>query len=283
MEQLKHLKKTEKKSAARDISLLNSLLACILIALPVVLLPSFVFFDTPEGWTNPRAETMSVQSTANLHPLSSTAQARKQAANYLPAGPQVGYDPAVLLAMKKMGLSIEKLDAWIDAHPDSTLRHIKYMSADMQKDVAGTALFIRKANNRIAPKTSWREASALVHYSGKYGVPSALATAVAHTESTFNPDAVSSKGASGVMQVMWRIHNHLLQANGITPTDGSNPLADPEQAIAAGCLLLSRYLRAYDSVASAMERYYGGKSASYQRKINRTIARLLDHHAKLYQ
>jgi soluble lytic murein transglycosylase-like protein len=122
-----------------------------------------------------------------------------------------------------------------------------------------------------------------VHYSGKYGIPSALAIAVAHAESTFDPNAVSSKGASGVMQVMWRIHNQLLQANGIVPSDGSNPLSDPEQAIAAGCLLLSRYLRAYGSVATAMERYYGGRSASYQRKIDRTIARILVHRAELYQ
>jgi soluble lytic murein transglycosylase-like protein len=152
----------------------------------------------------------------------------------------------------------------------------------MQKDVASIALFIRKSNCKIDAKTAWREAAALVHYSAKYGVPVALTTAVAQAESTFNPNAVSSKGASGVMQVMWKIHNGLLRSNGIQATPGVNPLADPEHAIAAGCLLLSRYIRVYGSVHKAMDRYYGGPSAGYQRKINGNIAKLMRHQSKLF-
>ncbi len=280
---MKQLKKMKKRLTTRNAGLLKTLLVCLLIALPFVVLPSLLMSGKLNAQTESRTGAIAVPPSKHPHPLSSTARTRRQAANHLPAGLQVGYDPTVLLAMKEMGITVDEFDAWIEEHPGTTLRHVKYMPDYMQKDVASTALFIRKSNNRIDPETSWREASALVHYSGKYGIPSALATAVAHTESTFDPNAVSNKGASGVMQVMWRFHNQLLQANGIVPADGSNPLADPEQAIAAGCLLLSRYLRAYGSVTNAMERYYGARSLAYQRKIDRTIARILDHQAELYQ
>lgn len=188
------------------------------------------------------------------------------------------YDASVLRALKKMNLSMDHLDLWLSEHPDSALKHLRYMPSAMQRDVASTALFIRSCNKRIDEKTAWREAAALVHYSAKYGVPSTLTTAVAHAESTFNPGAVSPKGAAGVMQVMWRIHNGLLESNGIT---GKDSLADPEKGIAAGCLLLSRYIKAYGSVQTAMNRYYGGYSSGYQRKINRNMVKIATHHASM--
>lgn len=191
---------------------------------------------------------------------------------------RVGYDRSVLSAMRDTGVTVADFNAWIEQHPETTIRRLKYMPVTMQREVASTAIFIRKANPRLDAKTAWREAAAIAHFSSKYGVPSMLATAVAHTESTFDPNALSKKGASGVMQVMWRLHNPLLKANGIVSSGGPNPLADPEQAIAAGCLLLSRFLRAYGTVASAMEKYYGARSTTYQDKIDRTLAMLMDHH-----
>jgi soluble lytic murein transglycosylase-like protein len=184
--------------------------------------------------------------------------------------------------MKEMGLSLDSFAAWTAEYPGSAIKHIKYMPESMQRDVASIALFIRKSNGRIDRKTAWREAAALVHYSAKYGIPSALTTAVAKTESSFNPDAKSSKGASGVMQVMWNIHNGLLRSNGIHASPGGNPLSDPEHSIAAGCLLLSRYMRAYGSVQKAVDRYYGATSTAYRKKINVNIAKLMTHQSNLF-
>lgn len=227
------------------------------------------------------AGTLSTLRSESRHPMLLTAQpAKNRAVVPMAVHGKIGYDVSVVRALKKMQLNVGHFDAWLEAHEDSTLRYLPYMPPNKQKEVASIALFIRKSNGKIDEKTAWREAAAMVHYSDKYGIPSALTTAVAHAESTFNPDAVSSKGASGVMQVMWRIHQGLLQSNGIKRSPGKNPLADPEQAIAAGTLLLSRYIRAYGSVQTAMERYYGGKSRTYQRKIDRNIARVLTHHAE---
>jgi hypothetical protein len=199
-----------------------------------------------------------------------------------PAGIEGSYDESVLRAMDSMGLSVSHFEAWRAEHPDSALRHIKYMSGEKQQIVASTAIFIRKSNGKIDAKTAWREAAALVHYSEKYGVPSTLTTAVAQVESTFNPNALSPKGASGVMQVVWRIHNGLLTSNGIQPAPGENPLADPESAIAAGCLILSRYVKTYGSVQAAIDRYYGKRSATYQRKVNSSMSRILTHRSQVF-
>ena len=202
--------------------------------------------------------------------------------NSLPLGAKIGYSRYIVAAVREMDLALDHFDVWVAEHPDSAIRHIKYMPEPMQKDVANIAVFIRKSNHRIDAKTAWRQGAALVHYSAKYGVPSALATAVAYVESTFNPDALSHMGASGVMQVMWGVHHGLLRSNGIIGTPGGNPLSDPEHSIAAGCLLLSRYIRASGSVQRALDRYYGAPSPGYQSRVNVNMARLMNQKATLF-
>jgi hypothetical protein len=184
------------------------------------------------------------------------------------------YDASVLKTLERMGLVSDHLDVWMSTHPTSVLRHLRYMPVALQRKVASLTTFIRSQNDRIDHKTAWREATALVHYSNKYGVSVPLAVGVAHAESRFNPGAQSSKGALGVMQVRWTVHNGLLGANGISSRE---QMFDPELGVAAGCLLLSRYIKAYGTVQQAMTRYYGGSSFAYMRKVNRNIAKLLNH------
>lgn len=279
------MKRLKKNATTHRISRAIAYLTFAIAVLPFVALAFFLVSErggaTAEAVSAPAGTEAGQAEARATVGISSARYTVQQPATPLPQVTRVGYDVSILKALREMNLNVDHFDAWLDVHPDSALKHLRFMPVSMQRDVAGIALFIRKSNGKVDAKTAWREAVALVHYSAKYGVPSALTTAVAHAESTFNPDAVSSKGASGVMQVMWRVHNGLLQANGIHPAKGSTPLSDPEQGIAAGCLLLSRYIRAYGSVQSAMERYYGGKSDAYQRKIDRNIARILDHHAEL--
>lgn len=273
MERLRRIFEIRKRFRSGNSELMMALFACVLIGLPVALFQSFSNASVKDAM-----DAMSAQVRDEME-HSSSEERRVQRVR---PRTSVGYTMQVLLSMKEMGITPVDVEAYIAEHPGTALRRLKYMPDAMQKNVASTAAFIRKSNARIDVKTAWREASALVHYSVKYGVPTVLATAVAHTESTFDPNALSKKGASGVMQVMWRLHNDLLTAHGITGSGGTNPLADPEQSIAAGCLLLSRYLRAYGSVAGAMERYYGKGSTTYKNKIVRGIARILDHHGELY-
>ena len=247
-------------------------------ALPFIILPFLIVSNGRGADGSPVVFAMAVKTVQEgMHPMS----ASRGASQKILQRTQIGYDVSVLRAMREMNLVFDHFDSWMEQHPGTALSSVMYMPASMQRDVASTALFIKKANGRIDAKTAWREAAALVHYSAKYGVPAVLSTAVAHVESTFNPDALSSKGASGVMQVMWKLHKSLLKSNGIHAASAANPLSDPEKAIAAGCLLLSRYIRTYGSLRAAIDRYYGCSSDSYQRKVNRNIADIMNHHAKL--
>lgn len=85
-----------------------------------------------------------------------------------------------------------------------------------------------------------------------YALPISLVRAVARAESAFRPDAVSPKGAMGVMQLMPDT------ARGL----GVKDAFDPEENIPAGAKLLRRLLEKYEGrVAEALAAYNAGEGA----------------------
>lgn len=90
--------------------------------------------------------------------------------------------------------------------------------------------------------------------SQRYGVPASLLAAVAKQESGFNPGAVSSAGAEGLMQLMPSTAAGL----GVDPFD-------PAQAVDGAAQLLSGYLSQYNgSVPLALAAYNAGPGAVAQ-------------------
>jgi len=87
-----------------------------------------------------------------------------------------------------------------------------------------------------------------------FGVPPSLLAAVAKQESGFNPQAVSSAGAQGLMQLMPSTAAGL----GVDPFD-------PQQAVAGAAQLLGSYLQQYNgSVPLALAAYNAGPGAVAQ-------------------
>ncbi|MCF4150990.1 transglycosylase SLT domain-containing protein [Dethiosulfovibrio sp. F2B] len=132
------------------------------------------------------------------------------------------------------------------------------------------ASYIIGQNKKIPHSVAMEEAVAFLRYSSLYGVPLDIAVAVANTESHFNPQAESSHGSLGVMQVTWRVHRDLLSPYGFKSDDD---LHDPSLGIKAGCILLSRYIKANDDLKTALGRYYGGSLEVYWRRISRNLRR----------
>lgn len=85
----------------------------------------------------------------------------------------------------------------------------------------------------------------------KYGVPTSLIKAVIDTESSFNPNVVSSAGAKGLMQLM----------DGTARGLGVSNSFDPEQNIEGGTKYLSYQLQKFGGeVAMALAAYNAGPS-----------------------
>ncbi|HMK98121.1 MAG TPA: transglycosylase SLT domain-containing protein [Acidimicrobiales bacterium] len=100
------------------------------------------------------------------------------------------------------------------------------------------------------PSSASAYAPEMASAASTYGVPVQLLAAVASTESSFQPDAVSSAGAQGLMQLM----------PGTASSLGVDPF-DPSQAIVGAAQLLSSYHARYGSWALALAAYNAGPNA----------------------
>jgi len=232
-----------------------------------------IITTTYETNANDGVVVIKTNSTLLRNNLSSRTVSKKD----ISPGPNtIGIDSSIHEALRKMKLTPEHLEIWINDHPDSSLKQLGTLSPAKQRKVANIASFICSINKAISPKVAWREACALVYYSTKYGVPTELSVSIAKAESRFNPSALSKSGACGVMQVVWKVHNGMLSAKGIATK--KDHMFDPERGVEAGILIISRYINAYGTVQKALNRYYGGISHSYLKKVNNNMA-MLERHA----
>lgn len=113
---------------------------------------------------------------------------------------------------------------------------------------------IKASNNKLSPS----QAARVIRAVGKQKVKPALLYAIMHTESTFNPKAVSSHHAKGIMQVMPSVHKDKLK--------GRDPF-DIETSIDVGSKILTDCMNKNNGDLPPSLVCYSGGSKSYPRKV----------------
>lgn len=99
------------------------------------------------------------------------------------------------------------------------------------------------------------------NYAKRYALDAYLISALIREESYFNPEARSSAGASGLMQLMPSTASYIAQRRGI-PYNGVTSLRNPEVNIHLGCAYLSDAKQLlYNDDLLAVASYNGGPNA----------------------
>lgn len=94
-------------------------------------------------------------------------------------------------------------------------------------------------------------------YSAEYKLPPALVYGVIRTESRFRPQAVSSIGARGLMQITEQTFDWAKWRMGDEVTE-YDALFDPETNIRYGCFILSLLLQEFENPEAALAAYHAG-------------------------
>jgi soluble lytic murein transglycosylase-like protein len=121
---------------------------------------------------------------------------------------------------------------------------------DMHDEMAAKTV----SKNKSVDKSKFvNEVNGIVdHYSSIYKVPSGLVRSVIKAESNYNPDAVSPKGAKGLMQLMPSIIKDMNVDNPFNPSDN----------VKGGVKLLKELLDEYNGdYKKAIAAYNAGRGA----------------------
>ena len=94
-------------------------------------------------------------------------------------------------------------------------------------------------------------------YSQEYGVPKSLVYSVIRSESSFRPDAESSVGARGLMQITEQTFQWAQMRHNLTE-ETFDDLFDPQINIRYGTYILSLLLEEFGSVQNALCAYHVG-------------------------
>lgn len=133
-------------------------------------------------------------------------------------------------------------------------------AADIYKhvDAQGRIYFTdtpKDSNYTLYMKTGRSKLDRLItHYAEMFELDESLIRAVIKVESDFNPDAVSSKGAQGLMQIMPATAKYL----------GIEDPFDPHDAIYGGGMYLREQLDRFGKLELALAAYNAGPSAVEQ-------------------
>ncbi len=99
----------------------------------------------------------------------------------------------------------------------------------------------------------------VLEYSQKCNLSPSLVYAVIHTESRLDPNARSSKGAYGLMQITPDTLKWIALKYGESISDVEAILLDPQENIRFGCMLLSSHMEEFGDISVALAAYNAGR------------------------
>ena len=119
------------------------------------------------------------------------------------------------------------------------------------------AQYIRGKNVRIPDETLRRMANTVYAESRLYALDYRLVLAVIRVESNFKQEAVSSRGARGLMQVKPSLAKYIAKDAGVS-VKGSTCLTEPENNVRLGVYYLSRLMDDFEDLGRALHAYNTG-------------------------
>ena len=182
-----------------------------------------------------------------------------------------GMKKTTLLSLFLISISLLTLPAAVTANPIYVYKENGVVKFSNKPPASGTAATVFKPRQ---PSFSYYRAARTARLSGglfktsytpyikqasyKYRVDPALIRAVIHAESSFNPSAISPKGAKGLMQLMDDTRKR------VGVTDVFSPAQNIDGGVRLLALLLKKYkgnqrlaLAAYNAGEGAVARYGG--------------------------
>ena len=120
-------------------------------------------------------------------------------------------------------------------------------------------LFFRCGSGGVAETIFPRKYAVLIeHYAAENQLPADLVYAIVYCESGFDPDAVSSVGARGLMQLMEPTFDWV--KNGLDGEEDTvyDDMFDPKTNLKYGCRLLGLLLQEYETIPNALCGYHAG-------------------------
>jgi soluble lytic murein transglycosylase-like protein len=134
-------------------------------------------------------------------------------------------------------------------------------------DAPAVAVLLSGVNPGLSEPELERIGSAVIRYSGKYGLDPELVTAVLLVESSARPWARSPKGALGLMQVMPSM---------MRPMGLAGNLSTIESNIEAGCMILAGNIRRLGEEDGISAYFWGShiRGVSYLSRVQATRAKV---------
>lgn len=126
-------------------------------------------------------------------------------------------------------------------------------------------LFISRLSDDITSSDARKLATTIIDECNHYDLDPLLILAVIQIESEFTPQAVSNKGAIGLMQVMPNTAKYITQQMGIGYS-GSNSLYDPLVNVKLGIHYLSFLTDRFNSTENALAAYNYGPANFLKKK-----------------